>query len=403
MPNSGHTTSDSPRTAGRHEDEASMRTGNIVMVITGLNLGGAETQLVRLCSALRQRHWQIRIVTMIPSGAYQAELDRIGIPVSCLHMRRKVPDPRGIWRLARLLRSYNPDIVHSFMVHANLVARVTRLFAPMPVLISSVRTISEGSRLRELLYRVTDPLCDISTHVCRVGVERYVQIKAVPAHKIRYIPNGIDTSVFRPDEEVRRRLRAELGIGEPFVWLAVGRFEPPKDYPTMLAAFSQVVQNNPRRLLLIAGEGPLRGEIESIACSLGLERYVRFLGVRRDVPQLMNAADAYVMSSSREGLPNVLLEAQATGLPAVATDVGGNREIVIDGETGFMVPPRDPNALAEAMQRLMEMDERERLLMGDAGRQHIIGNYSMEHVVQLWENLYRELLNRKGVQITLER
>lgn len=375
----------------------------MVYLITGLSVGGAETQLVRVARELTHRGWEVTVVSLLPPQAYVADLERAGIHASTLGMSRRVPDPRAIIRLARLLQLSKPHILHSYMFHANILARVTRLFVEVPVLISSVRTLHEQNRWREVLYRLTDSLCDVTTHVCRTGAERYVRIGAVPARKMRHIPNGVDTDVFRPDPVVRVRLRSELGVEGSFVWLAVGRFEPPKDHPTMLQAFANIAHNHPNSLLLLVGDGPLRREIEAMASALGIQSRVRFLGLRQDISHLMNVADAYLMSSSREGLPNVLLEAHSTGLPIVATDVGGNREVVLDGKTGFIVPSRNPDALAQAMQRMMDLDESERSQMGVAGRQHIIQNYSMEHVVQQWEDLYRELLSQKGVQITLKR
>lgn len=364
----------------------------ILFVITSLTFGGAETQLVRVATQLKQRGWQIRVVTLLPPKAYARELENIGITVGTLGMRRKVPDPRAILRLARYIRHWKPDIVHSHLFHANLLARITRPIAPIPVLISSLRSITETSRLREALYRVTDPLCDVTTHVCQTGAERYVRIGTVPKHKMRYIPNGVDTSTFRPDSEARERLRSELNAEHAFVWLAVGRFDPPKDYPTLLRAFSTAINDMPDSLLLLAGDGPLREEMEDMARLLGVHPHIRFLGIRRDIAQLMNAADAYVMSSSREGLPNVLLEAHATGLPVVATNVGGNSEIVQDGVTGLIVPPRNPDALAEAMRRITALSESDRQQMGAAARKHIVRNYSIEHVVNLWEQLYQDCL-----------
>lgn len=367
----------------------------ILFLITSLTFGGTETQLVRVATQLKQRGWQIGVVTLLPPKAYEEELRKEGITVATLGMRRKVPDPRAILRLARYIRLWKPDIVHSHLFHANLLARITRRIAPVPVLISSLRSISETSRLREVLYRVTDPLCDITTHVCQIGAERYVKIGAVPKHKMRYIPNGIDTSTFRPDSEARQRLRSELNAEHAFVWLAVGRYEPPKDYPTLLRAFSTAIRDMPDSLLLLVGDGPLREEIENMARLLGVHPRIEFLGIRRDIAQLMNAADAYVMSSSREGLPNVLLEAHATGLPAVATNVGGNSEVVRDGVTGFIVPPQNPDALAEAMRRITGLSESDRQQMESAARQHIVENYSIEHVVNLWEQLYHDCLCRR--------
>ncbi len=370
----------------------------VLFVITGLSVGGAETQLCRTAIQLSRRGWKVRIVTLLPPKAYVEELKRWDIPVATLNIQRKRPDPRPALHLSRIFRAWKPDIVHSHMVHANLLARASRLLVPVPVLISSARSIYEGSRLREILYRLTDPLCDITTHVCQAGAERYVRIGAVPAHKMRHIPNGVDADAFRPDPSLREQMRRELGMERAFVWLAVGRLETPKDYPNLLNAFAFIYRQHSDSRLLIAGDGPLRVDMENLASSLGIETAVRFLGVRRDIARLMNAADAYVMSSSREGLPNVLLEAHATALPIVATDVGGNREAVRDGVSGIIVPPRDPSALAEAMIRLMQMDTSHRREMGEAGREHIVQNYSMEAVVQRWEQLYRELLEAKGAE-----
>lgn len=370
-------------------------TYRILYLITGLAIGGAETQLVRVATRLKQRGYSVRVVTLLPYLAYKPELEQAGIPVTSLGIQRKIPDPRALVQLVRLIRRWKPDIVHSHMVHANLFARITRLFAPVPVLISSARSIREGGWWRERLYRLTDPLCDLTTHVCEEGAKRYVQEGLVPAHKMRTMPNGVDTEQFYPDSAERARLRAEWGVEGRFVWLAVGRLEAPKDYPNMLHAMHAVKQAYPDTLVLIAGDGPLRASLESLSRSLELEENVRFLGVRRDVPQLMRMADAFVLSSSREGLPNVLLEAQASGLPAVVTDVGGNREVVCEGETGFIVPPGDSSALAERMIHLMRLPNEKLCRMGESGRDRVVEYYSMESVVNRWIGLYEELLKTK--------
>lgn len=371
----------------------------IVYVITSLGIGGAETQLGRLAVRLKQRGWDVHIVSLLPPRGYADQIRQAGIPVRSLNIRHNIPDPRYVWHLARLIREWKPAIVCSRMVHANLLARMSRLFAKSPVLICTAVSVREGSRLRELLYRLTDPLCDMTVQVSRAGMERYVQVGAVPAHKIRHIPNGIDTDCFRPDPVVREHMRRELGVENLFTWLAVGRLEQPKDYPNMLRAFARVRQTHPNTILLIAGEGPLRSEVESLTKSLGIDNTVRLLGVRQDIPNLMNAADAFVLSSSREGLPNVLLEAHATGLPAAVTNVGGNRQIVANEQTGFIVPPHDSDALAEGMLRLMALPEQERRRMGQHAREHILANFSIDMVVEQWEKLYLELLQSKGISV----
>ena len=368
----------------------------ILFLLTSLAYGGAETQVVRLAIRLKLRGWEVAVASLMPPKAYVEDLEAAGIPVFSLNIRRKLPDPRPVLRLARIIRKWQPDVVHSHMVHANLLARIVRFLAPIPVLICSARSIDEGGRFREVLYRLTDPLCDLTTQVSQAGLERYVRMGAVPRHKIRYIPNGVDTERFKPNLEDRLKFRKELGV-DGFVWLAVGRFDPPKDYPSMLQAFARVVHKHSNTILLIAGDGPLRKTMENLARELGIEKRTKFLGIRRDIPQLMNAADAYVMSSSWEGMPNVLLEASATGLPIVATDVGGNREIVLDGVTGFLVPPRNPEALARTMLRIMDLSDEERKEMGKRARKHIEVKFNLDRVVDLWEILYYELLEKKGI------
>jgi len=367
----------------------------ILFVITGLAVGGAETQLVRVATRLRQRGWDVRVVTLMPPRAYVDVLEQAGIPVTTLGIRNKRPPLRPIWRLARIIRESKPAIVHSHMVHANLLTRFTRLLVPVPVLVCSARSIQEGGRLRDWLYRLTDPLCDLTTHVCEAGAQRYVRERIVPPHKMRVVYNGVDVEQFRLDGQRRERMRRETQIGNHFVWLAVGRLEAPKDYPTLIRAFARISDVREDTLLWIVGDGPLRRQVEALTREMGLQVRVRFWGLRADVSNLMNGADAFVMSSSREGLPNVLLEAQACGLPAVVTNVGGNSEVVIHEKTGFIVPPQNPEALAEAMLRLMDLPVEMRQQMGTLARQRVEQEFSLESVVTQWENLYYELMQTK--------
>ena len=155
--------------------------------------------------------------------------------------------------------------------------------------------------------------------------------------------------------------------------------------------------NAPGVRLLIAGTGPLRSSLEDEIGAAGLATNVSILGLRKDVRALMQAADAFVMSSAWEGMPVVLLEAAAAGLPIVATRVGGNPEVVCDGESGFLVPPRDSDALGLAMLRLTGLSEAQRRSMGERGREHVRAHYGLNRVVERWEDIYRGVLERKGI------
>jgi len=334
---------------------------------------------------------------MLPPQAFTEELASADIPAITLNMRRGLPDPRAIARLVKILRQWQPDVVHSHMVHANLLARIARLIYKVPVLISTAHSINEGGRRRELAYRLTDPLTDLTTNVSQAAVERYIQVGAAPKDKIKFMPNGIDICRFKPDRLAGRGLRHELGINNAFVWLAVGRFEAAKDYPNMLRAFRVVAAKRLDATLLLVGQGSLLEEVKKLAGELGLEDKVRFLGVRRDIPELMNAADAFVLSSRWEGFGLVLAEAMACQLPVVAADSGGPREILHGGSLGFLVPPGDSNSLAKAMVQLMTLTEVERQAMGQAGRVYVEANYSLDRVVDRWEELYMEILTKKGL------
>jgi len=179
----------------------------------------------------------------------------------------------------------------------------------------------------------------------------------------------------------------------------VGRFEIAKDYPNMLRAFARVRVRRPDTVLLLVGRGSLQAETEALAAKLELGSSVRFLGVRSDVPVVMSGADGFLMSSAWEGMPMVLLEAAAAGLPIVATQVGGNREVVLEAESGFLVAPRDDEALGSAMMRLSGLPEAERRAMGLRGRDHIRTHYALGGVAHRWEELYRQVLARKGLVV----
>lgn len=371
----------------------------VLFLITGLGRGGAEAQLTQLALRLRARGWEVKVVSIIPPQAYEEMLHAAGIPVISLGVRTKIPTLKPVVRLGGEIRRWRPQIIHAHMVHANLLARIVRLLAPVPVLICTVHSIDEEGRVREYFYRLTDSLCDLTTQVSSAGLKRYVHQGAVPRHKIQYIPNGIDVSRFRPNDKTRIALREKLGLQGRFVWLAVGRFYPAKDYPTMLRAFAEVSRKSHEAILLVVGEGPLRPAIEGLARDLQVQEKVRFLGVRQDVAELMNVADAYVMSSAWEGMPMVLLEASACGLPIVATNVGGNSEVIVEGETGFLVVPQDPGALTQAMLRIMRLPKTARRQMGQKARAHVKAHFDMERIVDRWEDLYRRLLRERGVTI----
>lgn len=362
--------------------------GPVVLLTTNLARGGAETQVALLAQALSRRGWRVSVVSLLPPSAFTQELTGSGVEVRSLGMRPGIPDARGAARLALILRSLRPRVLHSHMFHANLLARAIRLLCPVPLVISTLHSVAEsgragaGVRFRDRLYRLTDWLADATVAVCAAAAERHAASGAVPRRKLCVIPNGVDTRRFRPDPARRDQTRARLGLGSEFAWLAVGRLMWKKNYPAMLAALAR----SRAGVLLIAGSGPLEDELRRRAHELGAG--ARFLGEREDIPELMNACDGLLLASVVEGLPVVLLEAAASGLPAIATDVGGAGEAVLDGRTGFLVPPEDPDALARAMTRMREMPAEARAAMGRAAREFALARFDLELVAAQWEQVY---------------
>jgi glycosyltransferase involved in cell wall biosynthesis len=362
----------------------------LVILTTSLDFGGAETQLVRIATRLRQRGWEVLVVSMRLPRAFEAELAEAGIAVETLAIQRSVTLPLAFLKMCGIVRRVRPAVVLSFMVHANILARLSRLFSPMPRLICSARSVTEqssrgGTRWRDLAYRLTDRLCDLTVQNSDAGRRRYVSVGATPERKIMVIPNGLDLSRFHPDADARAAVRASLGVSDDlFVWLAVGRLEEEKDYPLMLAAFAQATQQRPGHLVVV-GKGSQLGKLEQLASELGIAAAVTFFGVSKEVPRLMAAADALVLSSLWEGLPNVLIEAAATALPAVTTDVGGSAEVVLHGETGMVVQGRSPEQLAQAMRYLMELEPAQLKAFGTRAREYAEHAYALDAVVDRWE------------------
>jgi glycosyltransferase involved in cell wall biosynthesis len=374
------------------------RPGRLLLLCTDMGIGGgAEEQVIHLAMALHRRGWITRIVSMLPPGPMPPDFDYSAIPVDHLGMRRGLPDPRSIFRLAKLVRAFRPDVVHSHMNHANLLARAVRLISPSPVVIGTLHALNmagvekDRTRLFEIAHQCSDFLSERTTAICHAAADYYCRRRAVPVSKMVVVPNAIDTAWYAFDPEARDRVREQLGLKDQFIWLAVGRLELAKAYPTLLGAFAKLDPTS-AGTLLICGEGSLKNELAALARDLRIDQRVRFLGLRNDIPQMMSAADAFTLCSDSEGLPLVLLQAGAASLPIIATNVGGNGEVVADGSNGRLVPAGDPEVFARAMSGILALSIEERKSLGEAGRIRVEATFQTTRVVDRWEQIYAELL-----------
>jgi glycosyltransferase involved in cell wall biosynthesis len=364
----------------------------ILFLSTSMGMGGADQQILTLARAMRARNHEVRIVALAPLGQMGLEAQRDGIPTESLELRRGLGAIPRIFRLVRIIRAWRPDVLHSHLVHANLLARAIRPLTRVPALVSTIHSINDGGRIRMAAYRLTSRVVDRVTVISRLAGEHYLAIGAVPQRLLEIVPNAVDTERFRHLPSARVAIRRELRVEDAFVWLAVGRFEEAKDYPTMIAAFARLAADCPHSRLLLVGKGSLKERVEQLVQEAGLRERVHFLGVRRDVPEIMSAADGYLLSSAWEGMPVVLLEAASVGLPIVATRVGGVAEVVDDGTTGFLVPPADPASLAGAMKRVETLVPEARAAMSTRARALVEQQYGTVRIMETWDRLYSELV-----------
>ncbi|WP_427310839.1 glycosyltransferase [Cupriavidus sp. H39] len=372
---------------GSADETAAQAPLRILVITTGLKLGGAEQQIAALARAFLALGNEVAILSLtqgqeidLPAKIHVTELAMRKTPLSILAALRHA---RG------LVQQWRPDVIHAHMVHANLFARVLARTGRMPPVICSAHSAREGGRLRALAYRITDRWCAMTTHVSNAGRVAMVASGAVPEGRVIVMPNGIDTSRFRPDPASREQTRRDLGLGpDDRLVLNVGRLVPEKDQAMLIEAFSVVSHGMPRARLMIAGDGPLRDTLAQEVARHGLNHVVLLAGARKDIPELLRAADVFVLSSRIEGMPLAVGEALASGLPVVATAAAGVSELA--GDTATLTPTGNPQALASALRDAIASlpgTESER----DRRRQRIVGRFDVNGVARQWLAQYRRL------------
>lgn len=363
----------------------------ILLLITGLGMGGAERQVVDLADEFVSYGHDVILVALTGEAIVQPVSKKVRVEL--LGMRKT---PAGLisayMQTRKLIRNFSPDVVHSHMVHANLLARLLRLTVPIPRLICTAHNTNEGGKLRMLAYRLTDRLADMSTNVSQEAVDAFVKQHAVSAEKMIAIYNGIDTFKFRFNAEDRQKIRSEFGIDTDVqVLLAVGRMDLEKDYPNLLRAFVLLHSQSVNCVLWIVGAGPLEIELRTLAESLGVIDKIHFWGLSRDIPRIMSAADILVLSSAWEGFGLVVAEAMACERLVVATDAGGVSEVI--GDVGWLVPTRNSEKLANAIKAAMTVDTSEQIARGRAGRARIEEHYSLTAIAARWLKIYHGQYN----------
>lgn len=357
----------------------------ILFVITGLGVGGAEKIVTSLADELAERKHEVVIAYM--TGAAIVTPRNKNIKLINLNMSSTISLPIAYLKLRKLINEFQPDVVHSHLVHANIMSRLIRLTTPVPKLITTAHNTNEGGGLRMFAYRLTDKLATVSTNVSQEAVDAFIKNKAVEKGRMIAIYNSISTNEFCFSQDKRDYIRKELKVDiDTQLILAVGSLTEQKDYPNLIAAFSITSKYNIKAKLAIVGDGPLLKDLNELTHELGLDDKVLFLGIRNDIPALMSAADIFVLSSAWEGFGLVVAEAMSCQRVVVATDCGGVRDVV--GDAGFLVPPKDSKQLSDAIVEAISLSNNEKLELGARARQRITDNYSLSSTTDKWIFIY---------------
>lgn len=351
----------------------------VAHVAPGTQLGGLEALLVEFARHADRAAFDLCFVSLEPPGPLAARIEACGWPVASVDAEPGL-HPRLVVRLARLFRRWRVDIVHSHnnrpLIYAAPAARLARVAG---VLHTRHGQSSRAGRRQTALVRLMSRLADKVVCVSDDSLRRSLD-EGLPERALCRLWNGIETDRFT---YVGPTVRGPVAL--------VARLSPEKDVATLLQAVARIVAAEPGFRVDIAGDGPCRPELQSLAAELGVAGHVRFHGVVADVAAFLAGASVFVLPSLTEGISLTLLEAMARGLPVVATRAGGTPEVVVDGQTGFLVPTRSPADLADTVLRLWRDPDLGRRL-GRLGRERVERSFDVKRMVRAYEDLYREVL-----------
>lgn len=371
----------------------------VAHVIYRLSIGGLENGLVNLINRIPENRYRHAVICITDYSSFSKRIQRNDVEIFALH-KSMGHDPKLYLHLYKLFRRLKPAIVHG----RNLAA----LDSLLPAFLAGIRCRIHGEHGRDVsdlrgenrklqwLRRIYQPLVNYYVPLSR-DLENYLETKIkVPPCKIRQIYNGVDTALFHPADHGRQTLPIDgFSQADKVIVGTVGRLDAVKDQLNLVEGFARAVGRSPRirakARLLIFGEGPMRKQVEARVHSLDIADISWLAGARDDIADMLRSMDIFVLPSLAEGISNTILEAMASGLPVVATDVGGSRELLSDGETGQLIPPADPVAMADAIENYLN-EPAMRLNHGRAGRKRIEQHFSLDGMVQRYLDLYDEVL-----------
>lgn len=363
------------------------------MIITELDIGGAEKAFVRIACGLKHKHWDVRVVSLRDKGPLTESLENEGLPVTALHCGGAL-DFRALFRLYRVLAADPPHAILSFLHQANIVSRLAGSLAGVPRTVSGVR-VADRRLSVAISERLTRPCTDHYVGVSQAVRNAHQGLCGISPNRFSVIRNGVD---FTAIDEYPRTCRNSLNLQpEDFVILCAGRLTPQKSPHHALAAFVELHsrQSEFRQpvKLIFTGDGPLLEELQQNVIAAGLQDFVLFTGWRADVIGIMKAANVLVLASQWEGLPNVLLEAQAAGLPVLSSRADGCAEVVSHGITGQLFTHGNLRELVSLLAELLN-NPTVANQMAHTARETVRTQFSWQHCIDQYDNLLRRLISR---------
>lgn len=372
----------------------------ITHIITGLAADGAETALYHLLAALDRQEYQSEVISLTDRGPTAAKIESLGVPVRALCMMRSVPNPLAIRRIAKILRRSRPQIVHTWMYHSNLLGGLAAQAAGIPVIWGIHHSKVDAQDTKRFTLWTVRACAWFSKQlpariVCCANSSElaHIQLGYDPS-KMEVIYNGIDSDLFRPQPEARLALRSRLGLGPEVLLIGMaGRLHRHKDHATFFAAARVLCKERPDIHFVLCGEGVVADNPKLAAeVTDGLDGHCHLIGLQRDMAAFYSGLDIAANSSSSEAFPLAVGEAMACGIPCVVTQVGDSPAIV--GETGSIVPPRQPGVMASAWRELIDAGPEARQILGNAARQRVVTQFSVAQFAQRYQSLYRNAASR---------
>lgn len=372
----------------------------IVFIITGLSTGGAEMMLFKVLERLDRQRFAPHVISLTTLGELAPRIAALDIPVDAVGMKPGLSSPSGFFRLVRLLKRLNPDVVHTWMYHADLLGGLAARLAGVSAVGWCIRNSNLDKDKTKFSTRAVVGLCALISKWVPLRIlscsEKARQVHVACGYAVAHmvvVPNGFDLSQFKPGLDARFRVRAELGITDqtPLVGL-IGRFDPQKNHTGFFEAAGVLHRYMPQVHFVLAGQGIDVGNtaLMQAITKAGVLANTHLLGLRNDIPELMAALDVLASSSYGEAFPNVLGEAMACGVPCAVTDVGDSAYIV--GDTGRVVAPGDMHGLAAALGELLALPLPEKAALSERTRARVAEHFEIGAIVRRYEDFYESLL-----------